>query len=573
MGTAVRTTAQVRSTRRQQAATPLPASTTNAPVRAVAAAGLPRYLQRKQADSAPQDAGGSAAAPGRVPHFLQAGLEISQPGDVYEREAGRVADQVLRMPDAITQQPRATCAAGEPCADGAPNPGSAIQRSPLTAAGATVASGAASLAAHIGSGEPLDHATRAYFEPRFAHDFGEVRVHAGVAAAQSARALSAHAYTLGRDVVFNADQFAPATPSDRQLLAHELAHVVQQSGGGAHRGLTAAPMIARDAYPIPAPMPGALPPVGLPPPMPQAPAKKQTQAPTPEAPAPDKTPARARVPAGTSGSFGKNSPTVALRRWDYVVYDDHVRLGNRKVDETPGGPVIGSWPWLTNNPGDLTGDVKPRKETPNDPDSYYRQDKRIWGENILRGESPDKMKAVSGASATGLSANNTAIAGMAARRDLAIFADRDRGRRALQEWIEKYYGSITLAASVKLHLGPSSSHVAGVDDPDKYPKLLQQYMSDKGYASDYVSKTKGADVKPGAWNDVIDAFGYAEGFYSRRAVAGEPGKFRYVENKGVVYRCSGRDPVDVDPAYSKLARVTNLPAATPPEIKALLGCP
>jgi hypothetical protein len=45
-----------------------------------------------------------------------------------------------------------------------------------------------------------------------------------------------------------------------------------------------------------------------------------------------------------------------------------------------------------------------------------------------------------------------------------------------------------------------------------------------------------------------------------------------IENKGVIYRCSGRDPVDVDPVYAKLSRVTNLPQDTPPEIKDLLGC-
>lgn len=330
-------------------------------------------------------------------------------------------------------------------------------------------------------------------------------------------------------------------------------------------------MIARESYPIPAPMPGALPPSGKPPAMPQAPSKKQTRAPAPEQVAPENVPARTRVPPGTSGSFGKNSPTVALRRWDYVVYQDHVKLGNRKVDDSPGGPVIGSWPWMTNNPGDLTGDVKPRKEVKDDPASYYRQDKRIWGGSIMRGKSPDAMQPVAGS--TGLSENNTAIAGHAARTDLAIFADRDRGRRALREWIENYYGNITLAASVKLHLGPSSSHVAGVDDPEKYPKVLQQYMTDKGYPSNFVSKTKGADVTAGAWNDVIDAFGFAEGFYNRRAVAGAPGKFHYVENKGVIYRCTGRDAIDVDPAYNKLPRVTNLPADTPPEIKDLLGCP
>jgi hypothetical protein len=170
---------------------------------------------------------------------------------------------------------------------------------------------------------------------------------------------------------------------------------------------------------------------------------------------------------------------------------------------------------VTNNPGDLTGDVAPRKEVKDDPNSAYRQDKRIWGDPIQRGKSPGSMSPVAGS--TGLSPDNTAVPGYAARGDLAIFADRERGRRGLKEWIQKYYGNITLAESVKLHLGPTSSHVKGVDDPEKYPKLLQQYLTDKGgYPADYVRKTKGTDVKEGEWNDVIDAFGYAEGFYSRR---------------------------------------------------------
>lgn len=79
-------------------------------------------------------------------------------------------------------------------------------------------------------GQPLDAKSRAFFEPRFDHDFGKVRVHTGSLAAESANAVEAHAYTVGRDVVFGAAQYAPETPRGRQLLAHELAHVVQQSG-------------------------------------------------------------------------------------------------------------------------------------------------------------------------------------------------------------------------------------------------------------------------------------------------------------------------------------------------------
>ena len=66
-------------------------------------------------------------------------------------------------------------------------------------------------------------------EPRFGHDFSRVRVHTGARAAESAQAVSALAYTVGRDVVFGAGQYAPATARGAGLLAHELAHVVQQS--------------------------------------------------------------------------------------------------------------------------------------------------------------------------------------------------------------------------------------------------------------------------------------------------------------------------------------------------------
>lgn len=81
-------------------------------------------------------------------------------------------------------------------------------------------------------GQPLDPATRAYFEPRFAHDFSGVRVHTDDQAAESARAVSARAYTVGREIVFGAGEYAPERGTSRQLIAHELAHVIQQAAGG-----------------------------------------------------------------------------------------------------------------------------------------------------------------------------------------------------------------------------------------------------------------------------------------------------------------------------------------------------
>ena len=79
-------------------------------------------------------------------------------------------------------------------------------------------------------GRPLDAATRAFMEPRFGHSFADVRVHADGQAADSARAVGARAYAVGRHVVFASGAYAPETTAGQRLLAHELAHVVQQGG-------------------------------------------------------------------------------------------------------------------------------------------------------------------------------------------------------------------------------------------------------------------------------------------------------------------------------------------------------
>ena len=77
-------------------------------------------------------------------------------------------------------------------------------------------------------GQPLDPATRAFFEPRFGHDFSKVRVHTDARAAESARAVNALAYTVGRDVVFGEEQYSPRVRAGNELIAHELTHVLQQ---------------------------------------------------------------------------------------------------------------------------------------------------------------------------------------------------------------------------------------------------------------------------------------------------------------------------------------------------------
>ena len=76
------------------------------------------------------------------------------------------------------------------------------------------------------TGRPLNAATRAFFEPQFGHDFSKVRVHTGARATESARSVNARAYTVGKHIVFDSAQYTDGT--NRRLLAHELAHVVQQ---------------------------------------------------------------------------------------------------------------------------------------------------------------------------------------------------------------------------------------------------------------------------------------------------------------------------------------------------------
>ncbi len=87
------------------------------------------------------------------------------------------------------------------------------------------------------SGQPLNADTRTFMEPRFGHDFSQVRVHTDAKAAESARAVNALAYTVGRDIVFGAGHYTPETTTGKGLLAHELTHVIQQRGtaGGVQR--------------------------------------------------------------------------------------------------------------------------------------------------------------------------------------------------------------------------------------------------------------------------------------------------------------------------------------------------
>ncbi|WP_217468642.1 DUF4157 domain-containing protein [Paraburkholderia fynbosensis] len=160
---------------------------------------------------------------------MQPKLLIGSVDDPLEREADRVADEVIRMPDWHEQVTSSPVQTMRKCAACEEDDKKKLQMRPSTAP----ASGAVDALASVqdvlaSSGQPLDATARAYLEPRFGHDFSRVRVHTNDRAAKSAQSIGASAYTTGSDIVFAAGQYDPGSRAGRHLLAHELTHTIQQ---------------------------------------------------------------------------------------------------------------------------------------------------------------------------------------------------------------------------------------------------------------------------------------------------------------------------------------------------------
>ena len=162
---------------------------------------------------------------------LQRKLAVGATDDPLEQEADEMANRVMRMPEMpFIQKKCAHCEAEEKA-----------QRKPLasfiqkkgsetgTTASDTVSS---SISVTKGGGSSLPATTRSFMESRFGADFSGVHIHTGDYAVQLSRDLNAHAFTTGNDIYFNSGNFSPESSSGKQLLAHELTHVVQQNGGG-----------------------------------------------------------------------------------------------------------------------------------------------------------------------------------------------------------------------------------------------------------------------------------------------------------------------------------------------------
>lgn len=211
--------------------------------------------QEKTPQAAPQKPAGQAPTPSQQRFdrmAVRAKLAVSEPGDAVEREADAVADQVMRMPDppgpsAPPPKPAGAAASAskglqrkaapeaKPPASAEAKPAAAPVNSPEIKRKAESAPGpeATPESAHdieqrLGAGQPLDAATRSFFEQRLHADFSAVRIHTDAAAAQTAQQLGARAFTHGQHVAFASSAYQPASEEGKRLLAHELTHVMQQ---------------------------------------------------------------------------------------------------------------------------------------------------------------------------------------------------------------------------------------------------------------------------------------------------------------------------------------------------------
>jgi hypothetical protein len=159
---------------------------------------------------------------------LQPKLAIGPVDDPLEREADRLADEAIRTPDAAVSVTAATGRLSRKCTACASEERAKLQAS-AERHGALEAPPIVREALRS-PGRPLDPTVRQSFEVRLGRDFSGVRIHHDSRAAESAQAIEAAAYTVGRDIVFGAGRYAPYTGPGARLLAHELVHVVQQHG-------------------------------------------------------------------------------------------------------------------------------------------------------------------------------------------------------------------------------------------------------------------------------------------------------------------------------------------------------
>jgi Domain of unknown function (DUF4157) len=391
-------------------------------------------------------------------------------------------------------------------------------------------------------GARLDGSTRSLMEARFGHGFGAVRIHADAQAASSAAALGALAYTVGPHVVFGAGRYAPGSAEGRALLAHELAHTIQQRGARA----ADAPVL----------------PVG-------DPAEREADR------------AAAAAATGRRVPLTPRPPRVALQRsgnlkaianWSYVAYEKEVRLiyyqAPPKTEEDPYSEAegkkkprtiqIGTIPWVTNNPGNIT--VDPKAEA-------RRQAVSVAGATL-----PAPGSLAGGAVAESMETLQTVPYRIGAtgtfKGRYAVFATPGKGREAILPYlreIARFRNSpnMTVAEALKTFKG---------QEPNEGPEVKEKYVQDiRSFMIE--SRMSAADVDTLLSRKVAEVLGDEAG--TKQLVAGLARKEGSMARPGVIFTCNGfelntRSLYDAREWGLIQALKSSLPAND--ELRGVLGC-
>jgi len=342
-------------------------------------------------------------------------------------------------------------------------------------------------------------------EARFGHDFGAVRIHADARAAASAAALGALAYTVGPHIVFGAGRYAPGSAEGRALLAHELAHTIQQQGAN-----------AGDASVLPA----------------DAPAEREADRAAVAAATGRRvalTPGPSRVALQRSGNL------KAIGNWSYVAYEKEVRLiyyeaapkSDDPYAEAEGAkkprPVqIGTIPWVTNNPGNIT--VDPKAEA-------RRQAVSVAGATL-----PAPGSIAGGVAAESMETLQTVPYRIGAtatyKGRYAVFATPGKGREAILPYLRaiarfRNNPDMTVADALKTFKG---------QEPNEGPEVREKYVQDiRSFMIE--SKMSAADVDALLSRKVSEVLDKDTG--TKQLVAGLARKEGSMSRPGVVFNCNG----------------------------------
>ncbi len=192
-----------------------------------------KHQHHHRAQAHPHDPAHPLSGPERSALLARTGIQpallISQPGDASEAEADRVADRVVTMRDPPAAPARGGDLQRSPLiVQRAPNRAAAPAPQPAAENVADAATEAA-VKEELSGGAPMAADVNGFFSRRFGANFGDVRIHTDAKAANLATRLGARAFTYGRHVFFNAGQYNPDSEDGTKLIAHELAHTIQQS--------------------------------------------------------------------------------------------------------------------------------------------------------------------------------------------------------------------------------------------------------------------------------------------------------------------------------------------------------